>query len=404
MGLLRIFLAISVLVAHNGPLFGLNLMFSDVAVKLFFIISGFYMSMVLSGKYSGPSMGRTFYTNRFLRLYPAFLLAILATFAVSVVAEFIPNAAEKNLLVTEFAHRFSGGGHQLDVLSLFALAIPNLLIVGSDIVCLFCHSVVGGWHFTFGALPTSDPHAVRGGYYLLIWPVWSVGVELWFYLFAPMLVRIKTVFIVLLAAASLTLRLWMDWKHPWITYYFFPAALCFFLYGMLAHRFWSSAMFKRIATPQRVWAIAGCGLAMLMLREFIPFYRNYSGGIYAVTVVCLPFIFEAFKGVELDRWVGNMSYPFYLFHTAIIQGAKDFVGSHSTLVMLVLTLAVSFVVNYFVEEPLESYRQRRASQPKRTGAPVPGIALPALSCSLVVDSGQALSIAGRGQEPGGTDS
>ncbi len=251
MGALRLFLAVSVLVAHAGPIFGLNLMFSDVAVKLFFIISGFYMSLVLSGKYEGKSLRWTFYTNRFLRLYPAYLLAILLTGALFLTADHLPNAPEKNLLAGEIIKRFSGGRGELDGFSLAALVIPNFFIVGSDVVWLFHHSVSAGWEFTFGILG-HHPGAIRGGDYLFIQPAWSIGVELWFYALVPTLSRVKTPFIALLAGASLALRLWMDWRHPWITYFFFPAALCFFLFGMLAHRFWASPLFKRLATPSRV--------------------------------------------------------------------------------------------------------------------------------------------------------
>lgn len=365
MGALRLFLAVSVLVAHAGPIFGLNLMFSDVAVKLFFIISGFYMSLVLSGKYEGKSLRWTFYTNRFLRLYPAYVLAILITGALFLVAEHVPNAPEKNLLAGEIIKRFSGSRGELDGLSLAALLIPNFFIVGSDIVWLFHHSVSAGWEFTFGIL-AHHPGAIRGGDYLFIQPAWSIGVELWFYALVPTLSRVKTPLIALLAAASLALRVWMDWRHPWITYFFFPAALCFFLFGMLAHRFWASPLFKRLATPSRVWTVAGCGLALLMLREFIPGFRNYAVLIYAVAIFSLPFVFQAFKNITWDRWVGNMSYPVYLFHTAVIAAIRDFTSSHSTFLIIVLTLAVAFVVNYFVEEPLESYRQRRAAKQKQS--------------------------------------
>ncbi|HEY0283344.1 MAG TPA: acyltransferase [Rhizomicrobium sp.] len=366
MGMLRLFLAISVLVAHTGPIFGLNLMFSDVAVKLFFIISGFYMSLVLSGKYEGGSLRWTFYSNRFLRLYPAFLLVTLTSLGVFLAAEFMPNAPERSIYVSEIVRRFSGAHGQLGGFSLVALMIPNIMIVGSDIAFLFHHSVNTGWEFTFGIL-AHYPGAVRGGSYLLNPPAWSIGIELWFYLLVPTLSRAKTPIIILLAAASLALRLWMDWKHPWITYFFFPAALCFFLYGMLAHRFWASSLFKSVAIPSRVWAIAGCGLALLMLREFIPGYRNHPWMIYTVAVFSLPFVFQAFKNIRWDRWVGNMSYPVYLFHTVIIAAVYDFLGSHSTPLIIGLTLAVSIVVNFFVEEPLERFRQRRASKQKSAG-------------------------------------
>jgi peptidoglycan/LPS O-acetylase OafA/YrhL len=75
MGAIRLFLALSVVVWHlyfptrqltaNGY----------IAVLLFFIISGFYMSMVMNEKYVRLPV-LTFYRSRVLRLYPAYLAVV----------------------------------------------------------------------------------------------------------------------------------------------------------------------------------------------------------------------------------------------------------------------------------------------------------------------------------------
>ena len=76
MGAIRFTLALSVAVWHlpGAPFKLLN---AAVAVLAFFIISGFYMAMVLTEKYS---TAKPFYAGRFLRLYPAY--ATVATFMV----------------------------------------------------------------------------------------------------------------------------------------------------------------------------------------------------------------------------------------------------------------------------------------------------------------------------------
>ena len=75
MGAVRFTLALSVAVWHlpGAPFRLLN---AAVAVLAFFIISGFYMAMVLTEKY--PTV-RSFYAARFLRLYPAY--AAVAAFS-----------------------------------------------------------------------------------------------------------------------------------------------------------------------------------------------------------------------------------------------------------------------------------------------------------------------------------
>ncbi|GAB3046429.1 hypothetical protein GCM10027185_57870 [Spirosoma pulveris] len=85
MGILRFLLAISVVVFHTGkPLLGVKFSGGALAVQLFFVISGFYMSLILNEKYKkGTSTYNLFITNRLLRLYPVYLLTGLITLAIT---------------------------------------------------------------------------------------------------------------------------------------------------------------------------------------------------------------------------------------------------------------------------------------------------------------------------------
>ena len=79
MGTIRFLLAFSVVFAHmdlHSQFFNNG---SD-AVQLFFIISGFYMFMVLKEKY--VKLDRSYWyfiSNRFLRLYPIYFLILIMT-------------------------------------------------------------------------------------------------------------------------------------------------------------------------------------------------------------------------------------------------------------------------------------------------------------------------------------
>src|SRR5450755_3866284 len=78
MGLFRLALAWSVLLGHSGGhgFFGLAFLDRQLAVQCFFIISGFYMALVLNEKYTGPGRYWTFVQQRFLRLYPTYLIIL----------------------------------------------------------------------------------------------------------------------------------------------------------------------------------------------------------------------------------------------------------------------------------------------------------------------------------------
>src|SRR5262245_14387299 len=62
MGLVRVALAMAVLLGHL-PVASFKFMGGGLAVQSFFIVSGFYMALVLSGKYRDVGL---FYSNRLL--------------------------------------------------------------------------------------------------------------------------------------------------------------------------------------------------------------------------------------------------------------------------------------------------------------------------------------------------
>ena len=77
MGLLRFLLAMGV-VLHHIPN-GVSLMNGGIAVEVFFMISGFYMAIILENKYASKTL--LFYSNRLLRLAPAYFLMLAAQVA-----------------------------------------------------------------------------------------------------------------------------------------------------------------------------------------------------------------------------------------------------------------------------------------------------------------------------------
>ena len=82
MGLIRFLLAMSVVAAHSAPILGSTLVGGKIAVQSFFLISGFYISLILNEKYPAGLQGNLlFYGNRFLRIYPIYWAVLLLTAA-----------------------------------------------------------------------------------------------------------------------------------------------------------------------------------------------------------------------------------------------------------------------------------------------------------------------------------
>src|SRR5277367_117835 len=83
MGVFRLLLAFAVLEAHvaeHSPrpdFFGIGLVQGMRAAEMFFVLSGFYMALVLHEKYNRPGSWRLFLQQRFLRLYPTYFLILV---------------------------------------------------------------------------------------------------------------------------------------------------------------------------------------------------------------------------------------------------------------------------------------------------------------------------------------
>jgi peptidoglycan/LPS O-acetylase OafA/YrhL len=186
MGLLRVILALAVVAAHVGPLFGLRFFGGGVmAVETFYMLSGFYMALVLATRYRGRT--RDVYFNRFLRLFPVYWLLAAAFFVYS-------------------ALYWLAIGHPLGALAAWQSSphplhwlwatIANVGIVGSDWAELYAYA-------------TADGNSVNR--LVAIQPVWSLAVEITFYLAAPFVLRrsIVTQAVVFLATLLVRVGIWL---------------------------------------------------------------------------------------------------------------------------------------------------------------------------------------------------
>jgi peptidoglycan/LPS O-acetylase OafA/YrhL len=302
MGLLRIFLALAVVAAHVGPLLGLRFFGGGVmAVETFYMLSGFYMALVLTTRYRGRT--RDFYFNRFLRLFPVYWMLTLASFAL----------AGLYWLVV---------GHPVGVLVAWHLSanpgqwlwagLSNLGIVGSD------------WAELYSFLHTVDGNGVNR--LIAIEPVWTLAIEITFYLAAPFILRLRYAAqaAVFLATLFLRLAIWRATGNHWTVwlYYFAPATWVFFLAGVQAYHLlvWLKRQreFARVASP------LGRTLCVLLLL-LIAFYAQ--AGIlefqdwryYTAVGLSLPFIFTAFQKSAFDASLAGWSYPLYLAHWVIVS-------------------------------------------------------------------------------------
>ncbi|MEY9528848.1 peptidoglycan/LPS O-acetylase OafA/YrhL [Bradyrhizobium japonicum] len=123
MGLLRLLLALAVVGDHVLPPFPwLRLTTGVMAVEVFFVVSGFYMQMVLSQRYASAG---AFYLSRAFRIFPTYWLVAALAFALWPVNDFREIASlgwQPAILVPVGRSKSPGYGH---------LKLPHLMIAVS---------------------------------------------------------------------------------------------------------------------------------------------------------------------------------------------------------------------------------------------------------------------------------
>lgn len=320
MGALRLFLAISVMIQHGGYLWTghLRLLPGDMAVYIFFIISGYYISMALEKNYLGRDGGiLRFYANRAIRIYPAYLLTVFVVWA----------------FYLAFQQKFQGAQFRgIDYIAV------NLLIFGQDWM-MFAEPTFQ-WHYHANA------------------PGWSLAVELGFYAVAPFIISrgMKTAFA--LIAAGL-----VSWSLYPIHLSTFPGGIAFFMLGVISYK---------SIRPNPVlgkWIVFSIAVVMLAtLAAFGRFSFFYDGDAFAtnarsmlwlpVYVLCaaaIPHIESYTRASSADRFLGDLSYPLYVVHWPLInlilsplQVQQKYFGF--------ICIPAALIVYFMVDRPLSRMR------------------------------------------------
>jgi peptidoglycan/LPS O-acetylase OafA/YrhL len=359
MGMVRVMLAMAVVLSHL-PLASYKFLSGGLAVQAFFIISGFYMALVLDGKYKDIGL---FYSNRLLRLFPTYFVMVALT--IGAVYLFNGSATMDPALVDRIMQ---------DPVTTAVMAIENIVMVGQEMLFWFSIDDAGAlvWD-PRGPLP--DENTVVGWQGLFVPQAWSLSMELVFYAVAPFLARAGWKWIAAICAASIALRLsgafiegtdYLLWQGR-----FFPTALFLFLLGMLAHK-----ALPFVATlPKAVgWIVALATLAFIVTFPLLGWTDiRLRWAVYAIFFVTTPFIFHAFKDNALDRWIGDLSYPIYMTQLFVIGLVLTQEPPFGMWIGIFGTIAMSVLVLLLIDHPLDRWRQHRAHA-KREPAAAPGAA------------------------------
>lgn len=369
MGLIRFLLAVSVIIAHSEPIFGLELVGGRIAVQAFFMISGFYMALILSEKYNPIEEYWLFISNRIMKLYPTYWIILLSTFIFSCTS-YILAGRPFNM----------GIWHNLPLMRVetaLLLLFSNVSLLFQDILMFLGVDLESGSLF-FAKDLISTPQESLIHPYLLIPPAWSVSLELTFYLIAPKLVQRKSYGLFLLLILSIILRMFL-YQHgfqndPW-NYRFFPTELTFFILGILAYRLYKrieNGHLRRVICSKVVlWTIYSLAILFISFYPFLPGTEDLKFFVFiGYLFVSIPCIFILSKFWKLDRYIGEFSYPLYISHIFVLWYVMPTLGleDNTGLVCLLLTSLLAFVLNEYVLKRIENYRQNRVLQARNSAS------------------------------------
>lgn len=353
MGILRFILALSVVLTHSGPLFGFSIVGGKIAVQAFYMISGFYMSLVLTEKYVGINNSyKLFITNRLLRLFPIYWTVLLLT----AVYYFMFYNHDSQAGFKIFSEYFDSMG----IGSFVFLVFTNLFLFLQDIVMFLGLDTATGSLFFAPFFRETNPELHR---FLFIPQAWTIGVEITFYLIAPFLVRRKLKTILIFIFVSILIRVLLHLNgykgDPW-SYRFFPSELVFFLMGIVAYKAYVYLKTRQIKASV-YYSVFVFIISLTLFFSFIPIKGKYY--LYlAAFFVCLPFIFSLSKKWKMDAYIGELSYPMYISHILILTliNTLDIPRWGGLgLCLSLLTILFSIVLNELVAKRVEKLRQRR---------------------------------------------
>jgi peptidoglycan/LPS O-acetylase OafA/YrhL len=188
---------------------------------------------------------------------------------------------------------------------------------------------------------------------------WSLSVELVFYLIAPIILNLSCARLVSIFAFFLAIKIGavglIDSDLP---YRMFPFVLVHFLAGALAYQFR-----HKLKYPPWISYVLMFSIVLIIPSFFEGALLSFV--CLALTAIAVPVAFYATKNFRYDSYVGELSYPFYIFHylcllvfTLLFKMLKVENDTALLLTTLGVTVGLSLFVLAVETRYLEPWRQR----------------------------------------------
>ena len=154
---------------------------------------------------------------------------------------------------------------------------------------------------------------------------------------------------------------------PW-SYRFFPVELGTFLLGTISYRIYRKIKDRPESRKVGTYLLAFV-VVLIVHWKYVPGFASEIPNVLFVLLLCVatPYIFLFTKTSRFDRWIGELSYPIYIIHIAMLYVVGKLYrmqwidGSSGTLVGILLTVISSMILIQFIEKPIDRFRHRIAS-------------------------------------------
>jgi peptidoglycan/LPS O-acetylase OafA/YrhL len=356
MGTLRFLLAMVVVLFHYQTVVS-GIMDSHTAVKAFFMISGFYMALILDQKYGGSTAGlRAFAINRFLRLYPLYAVVLILTIGWYLTR--LVMIGDRTPVPGIIALQETLAGWQI-----FGIWVSNLSLIGLDFICTWDWSPEAGLLFLTPTAAASAGDSLNLASTVWVIQAWSISMEILFYLCAPFLARRKGMTLACVILASFGLDIWLSAGMGRTSYFFAPAQLYLFVTGMLLYRGYRYFKLGERVANHLAFAMSIAGILFVAIWS-TPFLFGPSPHLITLIGIALliPVLFAVSKDSVWDRAIGNLSYPIYLSHMlvgwvlAVAFKRMAFDPALAAFLMPAACVLFAMLLNQIVERPIEGIR------------------------------------------------
>jgi len=297
-GTLRFILALLVALSHLGLFIIDNFNQGVFAVVFFYLLAGMVSHKLLTTIFVNQPL--QYYKNRIKRIFPIYLLSLSFTIII----------------------------YFIGISSFFLSTTPNFI----------------DWLSNISIIPLSYYMYSHQDTFTLLPPAWSLGVELQFYLTAPFLLKSKKLFLYIFIVSFLIFISASIGKinTDYFGYRLIIGVIFIFMLGSIIQK----AREKNFTAIKQLTIVYLTLTLLLLYIYFKKYTATYNYETISSLLVAIPLLlfFNSPLPIKIDRYLGELSYPFFLLHFPSLWIYQIYNPKNISLIpILIITTLLSII-------------------------------------------------------------